>query len=108
HRASAPRSRGGSPRWPRRPNVDRRFYVDQPSRRRYTEDHEGTMAITNSGLEGVVVADTAISDVDGEHGKLVIAGADVERLAGGRRRAGAPARGAARERARSGARPRGR
>jgi citrate synthase len=36
---------------------------------------------TNSGLEGVVVADTAISDVDGERGKLVIAGADVEQLA---------------------------
>jgi citrate synthase len=34
-----------------------------------------------SGLEGVVVADTAISDVDGERGRLVIAGADVEQLA---------------------------
>ncbi len=34
-----------------------------------------------SGLEGVVAADTAISDVDGERGRLVIAGADVERLA---------------------------
>jgi citrate synthase len=33
------------------------------------------------GLEGVVVADTAISDVDGERGRLVIAGADVEPLA---------------------------
>jgi len=37
--------------------------------------------MTNSGLEGVVVADTAISDVDGERGRLVIAGADVEQLA---------------------------
>src|SRR5437868_7132299 len=34
------------------------------------------------GLEGVVVADTALSDVDGERGKLVIAGSDVESLAG--------------------------
>jgi citrate synthase len=37
---------------------------------------------TNPGLEGVLVADTAISDVDGERGKLVIAGSDVEQLAG--------------------------
>ena len=37
--------------------------------------------MTNAGLEGVVVADTQISDVDGERGKLVIAGADVEQLA---------------------------
>ena len=36
---------------------------------------------TNAGLEGVVVADTRISDVDGERGRLVIAGADVEQLA---------------------------
>lgn len=36
---------------------------------------------TSNGLEGVVVADTAISEVDGERGHLVIAGADVERLA---------------------------
>ena len=35
----------------------------------------------SSGLDGVVVADTAISDVDGERGRLVIAGADVEQLA---------------------------
>jgi citrate synthase len=35
----------------------------------------------SSGLEGVVVADTAISDVDGERGRLVIAGTDVEDLA---------------------------
>lgn len=34
-----------------------------------------------SGLEGIVVADTAISDVDGERGRLVIAGAEVEQLA---------------------------
>jgi len=37
--------------------------------------------MTNPGLEGVVVADTQISDVDGERGKLVIAGSDVEQLA---------------------------
>jgi citrate synthase len=38
---------------------------------------------TSSGLEGVVVAETAISDVDGEHGRLVIAGSAVEELAPG-------------------------
>ncbi len=36
---------------------------------------------TSNGLEGVVVAETAISEVDGERGHLVIAGHDVERLA---------------------------
>ncbi len=36
---------------------------------------------TSSGLDGVVVAETAISDVDGEHGRLVIAGEPVEQLA---------------------------
>lgn len=35
----------------------------------------------NNGLEGVVVADTALSDVDGERGRLVIRGHDVEQLA---------------------------
>lgn len=35
------------------------------------------------GLENVVAAETRLSDVDGAAGKLVIAGADVERLAGG-------------------------
>src|SRR6185295_5763696 len=34
------------------------------------------------GLEGVVVADTRLSEVDGERGRLVVAGRDVERLAG--------------------------
>jgi citrate synthase len=38
-------------------------------------------AAHSSGLEGVVAADTAISDVDGERGRLVIAGADIEQLA---------------------------
>jgi citrate synthase len=40
-----------------------------------------TSGIANPGLEGVVVADTEISEVDGERGRLVIAGADVEQLA---------------------------
>ncbi len=35
-----------------------------------------------SGLEGVVVAETRLSDVDGEGGHLIIAGSDVESLAG--------------------------
>ncbi len=34
-----------------------------------------------SGLEGVVVADTRLSEVDGERGRLVVAGHDIERLA---------------------------
>jgi citrate synthase len=45
--------------------------------------------MTNPGLEGVVVADTEISEVDGERGRLVIAGADVEQLAGAVRFEGA-------------------
>ena len=35
-----------------------------------------------NGLEGVVVAETRLSDVQGDAGKLVIAGAEVETLAG--------------------------
>ncbi len=35
-----------------------------------------------SGLEGVVAAETRLGEVDGERGRLVIAGHDVERLAG--------------------------
>jgi citrate synthase len=42
-------------------------------------------AFRDTGLEGVVVAETRLSDVDGERGKLVIAGHDVEELAGRRR-----------------------
>lgn len=34
------------------------------------------------GLEGVVVAETKLSEVDGEKGRLVIVGSDVEQLAG--------------------------
>ncbi len=37
--------------------------------------------MTDAGLEGVIAADTRISDVDGERGRLVIAGADIEALA---------------------------
>lgn len=33
------------------------------------------------GLEGIVVAETVLSDVDGERGRLIIAGIDVEELA---------------------------
>ena len=39
------------------------------------------MNITANGLDGIVVADTLLSDVDGERGRLVIAGRDVETLA---------------------------
>jgi citrate synthase len=38
--------------------------------------------VAASGLEGVEVARTALSDVDGERGRLVVAGHDVEALAG--------------------------
>lgn len=37
--------------------------------------------MTSNGLEGVVVADTVLSDVDGERGRLVVRGFDVEQLA---------------------------
>jgi citrate synthase len=43
---------------------------------------ENGAATRANGLEGVVVADTRLSDVDGERGRLVIAGQDVESLAG--------------------------
>lgn len=36
----------------------------------------------SSGLEGVNVAETRLSEVDGERGRLIIAGHDVEQLAG--------------------------
>jgi citrate synthase len=39
-------------------------------------------AAAAGGLEGVVVAETRLSDVDGERGRLVVAGRDVEQLAG--------------------------
>src|SRR5580765_7241436 len=34
------------------------------------------------GLDGVVAADTRLSDVDGERGRLILCGYDVEKLAG--------------------------
>ena len=37
---------------------------------------------STSGLDGVVVADTTLSEVDGERGRLIIAGHDVEVIAG--------------------------
>src|SRR4051794_22044410 len=44
---------------------------------------EGTMSQSkSSGLEGVVVADTVLSDVDGERGRLIVAGHDIEQLTG--------------------------
>ncbi len=42
-------------------------------------------AISNaskSGLDGVIAAETRLSDVDGERGKLIIAGRDIEALTG--------------------------
>ena len=46
-------------------------------------DIEVTDTAAASGLEGVEAARTAISDVDGERGRLTIAGHDVEALAAG-------------------------
>ncbi|MFY0576734.1 citrate synthase [Cystobacter fuscus] len=43
---------------------------------------DATQAAVQAGLEGVVVAETRLSEVDGERGRLVIAGGDVESLAG--------------------------
>ena len=43
---------------------------------------DATQAAVQAGLEGVVVAETRLSEVDGERGRLVIAGSDVESLAG--------------------------
>jgi citrate synthase len=43
---------------------------------------EAKWKASGGGLEGVVVAETRLSDVDGERGRLVVAGRDVERLAG--------------------------
>lgn len=40
-----------------------------------------TAAAVRDGLEGVVVAETRLSDVDGERGRLIIRGHDVEELA---------------------------
>jgi citrate synthase len=45
------------------------------------DENEHEPSALRSGLEGVVVAETRLSDVDGEAGRLVIAGHDVERIA---------------------------
>jgi citrate synthase len=37
---------------------------------------------TNSGLDGITVADTRLSDVDGERGRLIVGGHDIEAIAG--------------------------
>ncbi|MCC6556247.1 MAG: citrate synthase [Polyangiaceae bacterium] len=44
---------------------------------------EAAKAPLASGLDGVVAAETALSEVDGERGRLILAGHDVEELAGG-------------------------
>lgn len=43
---------------------------------------ESATSARAGGLEGIVVADTRLSEVDGEAGRLVVAGRDVEDLAG--------------------------
>jgi citrate synthase len=40
------------------------------------------MSDTKGGLDGVVAAETRLSDVDGERGRLILCGHDVEKLAG--------------------------
>lgn len=56
-------------------------HVDQCLAGSAAEDAE-TTRISASGLEDVVAAVTRLSDVDGEQGRLVIAGSPVEELAG--------------------------
>jgi citrate synthase len=43
---------------------------------------DGARRATSSGLDGVVVAETRLSEVDGERGRLVVAGHEIESLAG--------------------------
>ena len=45
-------------------------------------EHCGAMTATANGLEGVLVAETELSDVDGAEGRLCLRGYDVEALAG--------------------------
>jgi citrate synthase len=40
------------------------------------------MSAASDGLEGVVAAETVLSHVDGEHGRLIFRGHDIEELAG--------------------------
>src|SRR6185295_12884476 len=68
------------------PHVDCRIQMD-PCETHARTGSTGGARMTGSvasGLEGVVVADTALSEVDGERGRLVIAGHDVEALGGKR------------------------
>jgi citrate synthase len=43
---------------------------------------EGSMSSVGTGLEGVVVAETELSDVDGERGQLIVRGYEIEDLVG--------------------------
>jgi citrate synthase len=47
-----------------------------------TNDGARARTARAGGLEGVLVAETRLSDVDGERGRLVVAGRDVEEIAG--------------------------
>jgi citrate synthase len=72
-------------------DLDCRINVDQCQQNLQLEAQEVLMTLNNGarpdagalhdGLEGVVVAETLLSEVDGLQGRLVIAGFDVEQLA---------------------------
>ena len=53
----------------------------QEARGATTNGRPASKAAT-SGLEGIVVAQTALSDVDGQQGRLTIRGYELEELAG--------------------------
>ncbi|HUS28738.1 MAG TPA: citrate synthase [Kofleriaceae bacterium] len=53
----------------------------KPAASTTTSTSKPSASTTASGLDNVIFAETAISDVDGERGRLIIAGADVEQLA---------------------------
>jgi citrate synthase len=61
-------------------NLD--FNVIMPPTQRRRQRCSVKAVVQGSGLEGVVVADTELSEVDGEHGRLVVRGHDIEQLAG--------------------------
>src|SRR5581483_7732062 len=67
---------GGSDPGGKAAHIDLSINVDMSIHTRYGD----RMATT--GLEGVVAATTALSHVDGERGELVIAGYQVDELAG--------------------------
>src|SRR5579864_4874282 len=50
--------------------------------RQYEIDRQEDRAMTVAGLDGIVVAETVLSEVDGEAGRLVVRGLPVEALAG--------------------------